>query len=323
MSKFLQANGDYTIKTSDGGTVLLDTGSGIGEVRITGNLNVEGETFTVSAENLNVEDNNIVLNFGEPGSGVSLRYAGIEIDRGTAPSASIIFDENDDVFNFVKGSADTANFSYAESKIRLKEILTNNATDSGDLILIGEGTGVVKVLGTVNYEDQVTQDDDIPNKKYVDDAIRNNPTFQIIDDDTRVVVTDVDVEGSESFLLDNTGFSSFGESAISVIVSGGLTAQFYRDFVQFQELEFNKNEITTAGNTNDNIVVRTQGTGKLETNYGLQLEKLTLTPAFVNGSVILHAKDPDIGDTGLYFSNSKETGELVNKNRALLFSLIF
>jgi len=323
MSKVIQTNGDFSIKTSDAGNILLDTGQGVGEVRITGNLNVEGETFTVSAENLNVEDNSIVLNFGETGAGVSLRYAGIEIDRGSLPNASIIFDENDDVFNFAKGSADTGTLDYADSKIRLKEILTNSTTDDGDLILIGEGTGVVKVLGTNNYEDQVTQDDDIPNKKYVDDAIRNNPTFQIIDDDTRVIVTDVDVAGSEDFLLNNVGYSTFGESAVSVVVNGGLTAQFYRDFVQFQDLEFNKNEITTAGNTNDNIVVRTQGTGKLETNYGLQLEKLTLTPAFVNGSVILHAKDPDIGDTGLYFSNSKETGELVNKNRALLFSLIF
>jgi hypothetical protein len=182
MSKTIQTNGDFSIKTADAGNIILDTGSGVGEVRVTGNLNVEGDTFTVSAENLQVEDNSIVLNFGETGNGVSLRYAGIEIDRGSAPNVSIIFDENDDVFNFVKGSADTGDFNYAESKIRLKEILTNPTTDNGDLILIGDGTGVVKVLGTVNYEDQVTQDDDIPNKKYVDDAIRNNPTFQIIDD---------------------------------------------------------------------------------------------------------------------------------------------
>jgi len=323
MSKTIQTNGDFSIKTADAGNIILDTGSGVGEVRVTGNLNVEGDTFTVSAENLQVEDNSIVLNFGDTGNGVSLRYAGIEIDRGSAPNASIIFDENDDVFNFVKGSADTADFNYAESKIRLKEILTNPTTDNGDLILIGDGTGVVKVLGTVNYEDQVTQDDDIPNKKYVDDAIRDNPTFQIVDDDTRLIVTDTDVAGSEAFLLDNTGYSTFGESAISVVVDGGLTAQFYRDFVQFQDIEFNRNEITTAGNTNDNIIVRTQGTGKLETNYGLQLEKLTQNPAFVNGSVILYAKDPDIGDSGLYVSNSDDTAELVNKNRALLFSFIF
>jgi hypothetical protein len=145
----------------------------------------------------------------------------------------------------------------------------------------------------------------------------------IVDDDTRLIVTDTDVAGSEAFLLDNTGYSTFGESAISVVVDGGLTAQFYRDFVQFQDIEFNRNEITTAGNTNDNIIVRTQGTGKLETNYGLQLEKLTQNPAFVNGSVILYAKDPDIGDSGLYVSNSDATAELVNKNRALLFSFIF
>lgn len=323
MSKFIQTDGDFGIKVADGGNILFDTGAGVGEVRVTGNLNVEGDTFTVSAENLQVEDNSIVLNFGETGNGVSLRYAGIEIDRGNATNAAIMFDENDDTFNFAKGTADSGDFDFEDSKIRVKEILTNSTTDEGDLILIGEGTGVVKVIGTINYEDQVTEDDDIPNKKYVDDAVRNNPTFQIVDDDTRVIVTDVNVPGAQQFLLDTTGYSTFGESGISVIVDGQLSTQFYKDFVIFQDLEFNRNEITTAGATNENIVIRTQGTGKLETNYGIQIEKIGVDPAFVSDAVILYAKEPDIGDTGLYFSNSDESAELVNKNRALLFSLIF
>ncbi len=40
---------------------------------------------------------------------------------------------------------------------------------NGDIQIVPDGTGVISVTGTTNYEDNVTDDDDIPNKKYVDD----------------------------------------------------------------------------------------------------------------------------------------------------------
>ena len=88
MGQFVQTNGDYNIKTSEGGTIKLDTGPGVGTVRVTGNLLVEGDTLTVSAENLNVNDNVITLNYGETGAGVTLRYSGIQIERGSETSAA-------------------------------------------------------------------------------------------------------------------------------------------------------------------------------------------------------------------------------------------
>lgn len=322
MSQFIQTNGDYTIKTIEEGTIKFDTGAGVGEVRITGNLVVEGDTLTVSAENLNVNDNVIILNFGETGNGVSLRYSGIQVDRGLATDSSFVYDENDDSWNIANGSPEST-FNFANSKLRVKEILTDTDTDSGDLTLIGTGIGVVKVAGTLNYEQQITDDDDLPNKKYVDDAIRNNPTFQIIDNDTRVIVTDKDVPGSLNYLLDNTGYSSFGESAISVIVDETLNSQFYPNRAVIQNLEISDTEITVNGLTNENIYIRTQGTGKLQTNYGLQLEKISVTPAYVADSMILYAAEPTVGKSGLYVSNANGSSELVSKNRALLFSMIF
>lgn len=321
MSQLIQTNGDYTIKTADSGTILLDTGDNVGEVRVTGNLIVEGDTLTVSAENLNINDNVIVLNDGETGEGVTLRYAGIQIDRGTVDPASIIFDENDDTFIFAKGSPE-GSFNYADSAIRTKQVKTNPDTDGGDLTLIGTGTGVVKVSGTLNYELQITDDDDIPNKKYVDDSIRDNPTFQIVDDDTRFIVTDTDVSGSEAF-LSSVGFSTFGESGLTAIVDGTLTAQFFAGRVEIQDLELRGTEITTKGLTNENIFLRTQGTGKLQTNYALQLEQLGVTPASVSDSVLLNAGPIGLGDSGLFFVNSSKNDELISRNRAFLLSMIF
>lgn len=322
MGQFVQTNGDYTIKTAEEGTIKFDTGAGVGEVRVTGNLVVEGDTLTVSAENLNVNDNVIILNFGETGAGVSLRYSGIQVDRGTLQPGSLVFDDNDDTWNFSIGSPE-GTFNYDESNIRVRRIKTNPDTDSGDLTLIGTGTGVVKVAGTTNYELQITDDDDVPNKKYVDDAIRSNPTFQIVDDNTRVIVTDIDVSGSEDFLLSETGFSTFGESGVSVIVEDTLSAQFYASRVVFKDIEIVNNEITTNGLTNENIFVRTQGTGKLQTNYALQMEKISVTPAFVSDSVITYAADPSLGESGLFFTNSNSNGELISKRKAVLYSMIF
>lgn len=321
MAQFVQTNGDYTIKTGEGNSVLFDTGPGIGEVRVTGNLVVEGDTLTVSAENLNVNDNVIILNYGETGAGVTLRYAGIQVDRGTETPASIVYDENDDTFNIAKGSPEGV-FNYSDSAIRTRFIRTNSDTDDGDLTLIGTGSGVVKVTGTLNYEQQITDDDDVPNKKYVDDSIRDNPTFQIIDNDTRVIITDRDVPGSLAYLSTNTGYSSFGESAVSIIIDGTLNTQFYSNRTTIQDIEISGNEITN-NDTNANIFVRTQGTGKLQTNYGIELEEIAVTPAYVNESTIVYSQSPSTGKTGLFFTNATDTGELISKNRALLFSMLF
>ena len=42
---------------------------------------------------------------------------------------------------------------------------------NGDIVILPDGTGAISVSGTTDYENNVTDDDDIPNKKYVDDGI--------------------------------------------------------------------------------------------------------------------------------------------------------
>lgn len=328
MSEFLQTNGDYNIKVREGGVVKIDVGppSAGGNVVITSDLIVQGDTLTVEAENLNVRDNIIQLNFGEEGAGVSLRYSGLQIDRGTLDPASFFFDENDDSFNLATGSP-TGTFNYANSTLKLKKITTD--TSNPDLVLIGYGNGVISVQGTSSYENQVTQEYHIPNKKYVDDSIRDNPTFQIIDDNTRVIVSDKEVAGSLAYLTSNTGYSTFGESAVSFVIDGALNSQFYANRTVIQGLEFNQNEPdgptiinTDTGNPNINLI--TFGTGKVKTNYAVELQQIAVDPAYVNNSTIAYAKQPSIGDTGLFFRNTNNnTDELISKNKALLFSMIF
>jgi hypothetical protein len=84
MSTTKRILGDYTIQTISG------------NVYINGNLLVSGAQTTVNSTNTSVSDNIITLNKGEAGSGVSLGYAGIEIDRGNLANVQIRWNESYD-----------------------------------------------------------------------------------------------------------------------------------------------------------------------------------------------------------------------------------
>jgi len=67
-------------------------------VVVTGNLTVNGTTFTVNTTTVEVEDNLLIINNGEIGAGVTGGLAGIEVDRGSATNYQFLFDESDDRF---------------------------------------------------------------------------------------------------------------------------------------------------------------------------------------------------------------------------------
>lgn len=381
----VQVTGDYNIKAGEGKTILLDTGLNQGIVRVTGNLVVEGETLTVEATNLNVKDNVIILNFGEEGPGVTVGdgYSGIQIDRGfdetssRIPVPSFLWNDNLDSWQLALGTPDNpaatpSGFDWTSSKLKLKEILTDADTDSGDLTLIGSGLGVVKVIGTTTggvgrpnaYETRVTDPDDIPNKAYVDNAIQLNPTFQILRDDTRVVAFDINQPLAPSFFAPPVGpYSGMPlESEIAVIVNSRRIAAFRQNFIEFTGLTFFVEQpgagdiaanipgnpptlggyenqgavVIQADNTNTNLRLETNGTGKVVITYAQSFEHHGLVPSQVNNSSIIYGATPGAGTTGLRFVNTRASreldgtvnasftnDELVSKNRALLFSMLF
>ncbi len=405
MGQYFRVNGDYNIKARDGGTIKLDTGPS-GNTIVTGNLSVQGDLTSVSSTNLEIEDRIITLNDGERGPGVTLVYSGLEIDRGTyvdsttVPRAAFVWNEtnppshstNDTEEDPASGSGywmvatgQDGAYGFRDSNLKLRRILTDSGTDSGDLTLIGTGTGVVKVKGTDNYRLQVTDDDDIPNKDYVDYSILNNPTFQIRAPDgenTRVIIADKElgvisagsfvtgrkylirsvgstnftalgassnsvgllftatgagtgtgtafdatVGGSLGYYKDQTGYNiaadNYNESGVGFIVDGTLTATFYTNRVLLQSIEIVGSEIR-HDNSNENIFINTNGTGKLQTNYGIQLDNNAVSPALVTGSHVIYSKPESVGKTGIFFVNTENNrDELVSKNRALLFSMLF
>jgi hypothetical protein len=371
MGQFLQINGDYNIKTKIGSKIVLDTGTAVGEdssvsypgnIEIIGNLNVKGTTTTVSSSNLEIVDRILTLNKGEVGPGVTQVYSGIEIDRGTgfdstlANRAAFLFNENDipqvgsEQGSWIIAFGDgTGSYSFRDSNLKLRRILTDAGTDGGNLTLIATGTGVVSVAGTIDYEQQVENfgDDALTNKKYVDDAILNNPTFQIRapqNEDTRVIIADSDVQipsgtpGSLAYQFNETGFTNkLGNSAVSIIVDGNRTAQFYSAEIILQDILIENNEIRSENGDID-VFVKTPtnpstgaltGTSNLRINRGFRMDNIIgNNPGPENNSSILYSKPRKIGNTGVYFvSNDTTLGtsedELISKSRALVFSILF
>ena len=97
---------------SSGGTIS-------GDVSVTGNLTVTGETFYANVTNLNVDDSFIVLNANTVGSPVF--NSGIEIDRGTSNNTLLFWNESDKSWNYTD---DESNEYFIASELYVTNSIT-------------------------------------------------------------------------------------------------------------------------------------------------------------------------------------------------------
>ena len=316
MSKVVRVqDGDYKIVTQLNGTITLDTGNQIGQVIVTGDLLVQGNTTTVESETMTVKDNIIYLNYGETGAGVSLGTAGISIERGSAVDVSLFFDETTDTFRFIDALGN------------LVPLQSNYITSgNGDLRLFtGVGTGVISVTGTVNYENNVTDDDDIPNKKFVTDYVLASGGVALVDrfysysgatqlnTGGRAYDTAAgDPSSRVSFEVDGTVILEINTAGIGVV--GGAI---------IDEIAITENFITTT-NSNNNLELRASGTGVVLIDDVLGLNNQGADPVSTSGMNKIYSKGTvGTGGTGVYFKNTTQSGELISSKKALLYALLF
>jgi hypothetical protein len=321
MSRILKVSGDnYRIVTSAlaGGTITLDTGNQIGKVVVTGDLEVLGDTTTVESETLTIKDNTIYLNVGETNAGITLGIAGFWIERGTLPDAGVIFDETIS-HNPSGGASVPGTFKLVNGLGNLVGLRVNSiSTGSGDLnISTGvTGSGVISVAGVPNYESRVTDDDDIPNKKYLDEYVSAIGGSALVDRVYRFVgVTQL-----------NTGLRTFDtdagddDSKIIFEVDGSLKIEVDNDKTQIGLVQISDNVITTA-NSNLNL---TSDNFRIEIEGSVSLSDQTFDPLSELDKNIIYSKaEQSTGGTGIYFKNPSSSGELVSATKALVYSLIF
>jgi hypothetical protein len=172
----------------------------------------------------------------------------------------------------------------------------------------------------VNYETFVTQNNHIPNKKYVDDEIAIAiatlaPTF-IERGDTEVRVYD----------------TTLGDpiSKATVEIDGTLTNTFLANQVDFLQDQINLAEIRieestiSAPGTGGDLVLQAQGSQSVRIDDTLLMKSAAIAPTYDGIGLKLYTGAQSIGGTGLFYVNSINTrDEIISKNRSLLFSMIF
>tara|TARA_B100000902_G_scaffold251885_1_gene238318 strand:+ start:140 stop:1117 length:978 start_codon:yes stop_codon:yes gene_type:complete len=314
---------NYIIKVTPGGTITLDTGPVQGDVIFTGNITVSGSQTIVNSTELDVNDNIITVNFGETGSGVTLGTAGLRIDRGLASDGAFVWDESFTWTDPVTDTSVSGGFVFKNIANTLVGIRTVSIdSNGGDLYLINSGSGVISVTGTNNYEGNVTDDDHIPNKKYVDDEIVTalTSTFQRRIEEGSTSKSFVEVRDQEV---------SGVQSVINFDLDGSNVGQIFADRAEIQDLRIANNMIETTTSDQD-LILSAPGTGGIKV-----LDNMTLTstpaiddaladPAGPADGLKLYVKTPETGGTGLFFKHANTTtGEIISRKNALLLSMLF
>ena len=313
MSKYLNIDGNYKVSVTDNGTITLDTGSGIGNVIVTGNLIVEGETTTINTSQLTIEDRIITLNTnGASGGQISpdggQQVSGIEINRG-ASDAYWVFDENIGTESEGPG-AWVGRVGSSGSSGQIVGIRTTSIDTAGtDLYLINQGTGIVTVSGTSEYEKRIfeynndlvdftatpvlksDQHDTLVNAKgmvdYLDGFFVGRFQRKIEGPPETITKTYVEVKDTEdTFFDDQFGQTTLVEgSFIEFAVDNNPVAEFYNNRVELQHLRFTDTTITTTSSNND-LVLSAPGVGSVKID-----DTLLLTP-------VPHSDDDGSGGGG-------------------------
>jgi hypothetical protein len=240
------------------------------------------------------------------------------MDRGTLTNALFTFNENITWSDPVTDTTKTGGFVFKDANNALIGIRTNNInTGGGDLYLINSGTGTVSVTGTVNYEAQVTDDDDIPNKKYVDDTISNAfNTVNIstigqgnVGTQTAIVIADTDVSGAPSVIDFN--------------IDGQANAKLFEDRFELPEVRIGGSIIETTA-SNQDMVIASPGTGVVQIDDTLHIRQAVSVPNSPADGSKLYMQTESYGQTGMFFVNAQGTrDELISKNRSILYSMLF
>ena len=321
MSKYLNVpNGDYKVSVQTGGTIYLNTGDETGKVEISGNLLVKGTTTTVESITTTIKDNIITLNSGETGAGITLNEAGIEIDRGQLANAFFKYDEDVDGFIAINGASS------------LISLATNEIDSRSQNLTLNAGSSVISVNPTVDYEQKVftyaagllsgydvAKADVIPNTQAVVDYVAFNfaNVFlrQIGDGDSSIEIDD----------FQNSGV----DSVITFKLDGQIVSQLYADRWEFDDLRFTGSTIDTMS-SNQDLVLKSSGTGSIRIDDTLHLNRVpsdddaSLSPPAPDDGTKIYIADQYTGKSGIYFVNDEgNRDELVSKNRALLFGMLF
>jgi hypothetical protein len=330
----LKVPGDYKVIAKNGDIIFDLYGTTTGTVRIYGNLDIFGTSTYVVSTNTFITDKIIVLNYQENSnppeptgnvggilidsfSGNPNEYASILFNYDSAWSNGLI--SRDGVFEFKVGNTGSSILTNA-IRIDPGTALVNSANTTTLNFLGAENpNSVLSVSGTYNYEINVIDDDDIPNKKYVDDRIYTGTVF----------AQKLQVGNSFIEINDNSVVGPFYNSTDRIIaaLSNQEVFRLEGSTARIQGLMINNTtvEINTFTTTATSIALQPLPGGKIVMNGALTLvNQSTSTFAAVSNQTTLYYSEPiGGGGTGLHFVNSSVSDELVSRRKAIIYGIIF
>ena len=363
MARYSKIDGDYILAVTDGGEIKLDVGPNAsgGTVRITGDLVVEGETTTIETTELKIEDRIIKLNQTTAAiAAVPGRVAGLEVYRGSSDEVYFVFDEDveNGPGNLLGYGAWAARKTVpGTSGSTLLGVQTHSIDTKGaSLYLINQGSGgIVTVEGCVDYQENIfpyvtpggndinvnsaiSKPDGLVNAQAVADYTQSffQGRFQDkIQEGTTttssVEVFDLEVAGA----LDPADPGYRAESQIEFEIDGSVVSRFFGTKVQLQHIEIDDTTISTTS-AND-LVIKAPGTnsvriddilhltpGPFDNDANLGVDADTTKPDYPTAGIKVYADTESVGGTGLHFVNSNnKADEVISRNRAILYSMIF
>ena len=165
------------------------------DVIVSGNLVVNGTETIVNSETVTTKDNQIMLNSGEVGTGVTAGKAGIVIDRGTATNYEFVFVEADDSFKIGENGSLQTVATREDSPLDTGVAIWNGVENRFDAVRDVNVDSVILGGGTLSWNsDEGTLDIDtgagiiIQAGQENNRLVRNNTT-SIITNGTVVMLT--------------------------------------------------------------------------------------------------------------------------------------
>jgi len=319
-------NGDVTINVTDVPTAHTGT------VTIIGNLNVVGETTQISSEDSRIKDNIIVLNSGETNEYVTLGSSGLLIARGNSdalPNAATLLYNDNNYWNVLSESTRGVfefNSASLGSAIQINAIRLGAGSNTLNIFGDDNPTAMLSVKGTDNYASRVIDDDDIPNKKYVDGAFffGTDVTNRVQVGDTFLRIEDDSVDISSPY------YSESPKVLIAINTSSNVVFRLESTQAQIQGITID-NSVISVNDSNTDLILQVQtgtnvltGTASVAIDAPMKLKEYPhpIIPENFN-TTIYNSGIPGGGGTGLYYVNTTDSDELVSRRKAIIYGIIF
>jgi hypothetical protein len=331
----LKVSGSYVLDARNGDVTINVTNSSAdhtGTVTILGNLDVIGQTTQISAQDSRITDNIFVLNSGETNNYVTLGTSGILIARGNSdalPNAATML-YNDTAYWNVSSVATRGIFEFNSaqygSAIQVNAIRIGTGNNTLNILGDDNPTGMINVKGTDNYASRVLDDDDIPNKKYVDSALYfgTDVAKRLQVGNTFIRIEDDSVDPLDPY------FSGSPKIVAGINTTSNVVFRLEGTEAQIQSIIINNSIISVSSTATDLVLQVQTGTNVLTGTASVAIDAPLKLKEYPHGVIpedfnttIYNSGTPGGGGTGLFYVNTDSTDELVSRRKAIIYGIIF